>query len=58
MVSCHRGFNCGAGAEGVGRATIASFVYSFVLILMLDLFLNILLDTIRYGIWERGAALL
>jgi phospholipid/cholesterol/gamma-HCH transport system permease protein len=27
MVSCHRGFNCSPGAEGVGRAATAAFVY-------------------------------
>jgi phospholipid/cholesterol/gamma-HCH transport system permease protein len=58
LVSCHRGFNCGPGAEGVGRATIASFVYSFVLILMLDLFLNIGLDTLYFTLWPDGKGLL
>lgn len=51
IISCHRGFNSGAGAEGVGRATIASFVYSFVIILALDLFLNINLDSIYQALW-------
>lgn len=32
IVSCYRGFHCQAGAEGVGRAATAAFVYSFVLI--------------------------
>jgi phospholipid/cholesterol/gamma-HCH transport system permease protein len=58
MVSCHRGFHCGPGAEGVGEATIASFVYSFVLILVLDLFLNIGLDTIYYSLWPEGNTLI
>jgi phospholipid/cholesterol/gamma-HCH transport system permease protein len=44
MVSCYQGFNCRAGAEGVGRAATASFVYSFVSILVLDLFLNMFLE--------------
>jgi phospholipid/cholesterol/gamma-HCH transport system permease protein len=46
LVSCHRGFHCGAGAEGVGQATIASFVYSFVLILVFDLLLNMVFELI------------
>ena len=46
LVSCHRGFHCGAGAEGVGQATISSFVYSFVLILTFDLFLNMIMELI------------
>jgi phospholipid/cholesterol/gamma-HCH transport system permease protein len=44
MVSCYQGFNCRAGAEGVGQAATASFVYSFVSILVLDLFLNMFLE--------------
>ncbi|MEM8679861.1 MAG: ABC transporter permease [Planctomycetota bacterium] len=58
LVSCHQGFYCGAGAEGVGKATIASFVYSFVLILLLDLFLNIGLETLYYTLWPHGRSLL
>lgn len=51
LISCHRGFNCDPGAEGVGRAATAAFVYSFVMILILDLFLGIFLDQIYYAIW-------
>ena len=58
LVSCYRGFNCDPGAEGVGRATIASFVYSFVLILLLDLVLNLGLDAIYYSLWPQGAKLI
>lgn len=57
IVSCYRGFHCQAGAEGVGRAATAAFVYSFVLILAIDLMLNILLDGIYMRIWPRGARL-
>ena len=41
VVSCQRGFNCRAGAEGVGRAATEAFVYSFVGILTVDFFLGI-----------------
>lgn len=58
LVSCHRGFNSEAGAEGVGRAATASFVYSFVLILLLDLVLNLALDSIAMTIWPEGAGLI
>jgi phospholipid/cholesterol/gamma-HCH transport system permease protein len=44
LVSCHRGFTCEPGAEGVGRAATNAFVHSFILILVLDLFLGIALD--------------
>jgi phospholipid/cholesterol/gamma-HCH transport system permease protein len=57
LISCHRGFHCSPGAEGVGRAATASFVYSFVAILMLDLFLGILLDSIYYTIRPEGTKL-
>jgi len=48
LVSCHRGFNCDPGAEGVGRAATVAFVASFVLILIIDLFLGIFLDSVYY----------
>lgn len=57
IVSCYRGFHCQAGAEGVGRAATAAFVYSFVLILAIDLMLNIFLDGVYTRIWPRGARL-
>jgi phospholipid/cholesterol/gamma-HCH transport system permease protein len=43
LVSCHRGLNSQAGAEGVGRAATESFVASFIAILVLDFFLSIFL---------------
>ncbi|MGH7128407.1 MAG: MlaE family ABC transporter permease, partial [Planctomycetaceae bacterium] len=48
LISCHRGFNCGAGAEGVGRAATEAFVFSFVAILVLDFFLGVLSNTVYY----------
>jgi phospholipid/cholesterol/gamma-HCH transport system permease protein len=41
LISCHRGFNCRPGAEGVGRAATESFVVSFITILALDFLLSI-----------------
>jgi phospholipid/cholesterol/gamma-HCH transport system permease protein len=58
LVSCHRGFHCQPGAEGVGRAATAAFVNSFVLILALDLILGIVLDGIYYTLWPEGNTLL
>jgi phospholipid/cholesterol/gamma-HCH transport system permease protein len=58
MISCYQGFNCQPGAEGVGRASTASFVYSFVAILVLDLFLGIALDSIYFSLYPEGAGLL
>jgi phospholipid/cholesterol/gamma-HCH transport system permease protein len=54
LISCHRGFHCDPGAEGVGRAATSAFVVSFVLILILDLELGIILDQIYSIIWPQG----
>ena len=43
LISCHRGLNSAAGAQGVGRAATESFVSSFVVILIIDFFLGLLL---------------
>jgi phospholipid/cholesterol/gamma-HCH transport system permease protein len=58
LVSCHRGFNCTAGAEGVGRAATAAFVWSFVLILAIDLLLGKVLYTTYYNIFPEASKLL
>ena len=58
LIGCHRGFNCDPGAEGVGRAATSAFVYSFVVILLLDLVLGIALDGIYYMIWPEVPTLL
>lgn len=51
LISCYKGFNCGAGAQGVGRACTQSFVAGFITILIIDFFLSILLKGIYEGIW-------
>jgi len=58
MVSCYQGFNCSEGAEGVGAASTNSFVFSFVAILILDLFLGITLDSIYFTFYPEGTSLL
>ncbi len=47
LVSCHHGFHSESGAEGVGRAATNAFVHSFVLILVLDLFLGMGLNGVH-----------
>jgi phospholipid/cholesterol/gamma-HCH transport system permease protein len=54
IISCHRGFNSGAGAEGVGRAATEAFVSSFIAIFILDFFLAMFLNTM-YGFLWPGA---
>ena len=58
LVSCYRGFHCEPGAEGVGSAATMAFVQSFVVIIMIDLFLSILLDGIYMAIWPSSPMLL
>jgi phospholipid/cholesterol/gamma-HCH transport system permease protein len=57
LVACHRGFHCGAGAEGVGRAATEAFVLSFMAILVLDFFLGVFLSTLYYIIWPNPVPL-
>ncbi len=57
LISCHRGFSCDPGAEGVGKAATSSFVLSFVVILFLDLILAIILEQVYALIWPGGASL-
>lgn len=51
LIACYKGFNCRAGAEGVGRACTESFVLSFILILMADFFLGTFLSGLYHGIY-------
>jgi phospholipid/cholesterol/gamma-HCH transport system permease protein len=54
VISCHRGFRCGAGAQGVGQAATQAFVLSFAVILALDFFLGIFLSSLYYVFWPTG----
>lgn len=38
LISCYKGFTCGSGASGVGRACTDSFVSSFIAIIILNFF--------------------
>jgi phospholipid/cholesterol/gamma-HCH transport system permease protein len=51
VISCHRGFYCDPGAEGVGRAATGAFVHSFVVILVIDFFLGVALDNMYNTVW-------
>ena len=57
FISCYAGFHCRAGAEGVGRACTESFVSSFIVILMLDFFLNFVMNGL-YLTWYGTRSLL
>jgi phospholipid/cholesterol/gamma-HCH transport system permease protein len=58
LISCHRGFNSRAGAEGVGRAATEAFVYSFIAILFLDFVIGIAWNNVYNTIWPSSATLL
>lgn len=58
LVSCHRGFYCDPGAEGVGRAATGAFVNSFVLILVIDLALGIAMEALYLTLWPEGRRIL
>lgn len=42
LVSCYEGFNVEGGAEGVGRATTRSVVFTFIMIIIADCFFTAL----------------
>jgi phospholipid/cholesterol/gamma-HCH transport system permease protein len=54
LISCHRGFNSRAGAEGVGRAATEAFVASFIAILGLDLLLAMFLNNLYERLWPAA----
>lgn len=50
LISCYQGFHCRPGAEGVGQACTQAFVTSFIAILVLDFFLNLVINPL-YEAW-------
>jgi phospholipid/cholesterol/gamma-HCH transport system permease protein len=50
LISCHRGLNSQPGAEGVGQSATEAFVFSFIVILIVDFFLGIILISL-YELW-------
>ena len=51
MISCYKGFTCGSGASGVGRACTESFVNSFLTIMVMNFFFAKLLHDIYQSIY-------
>ncbi len=58
VISCHQGFHCGAGAEGVGKAATTAFVHCFVSIITLDLLLGMAMNAIYSAFWPQAASIL
>jgi len=46
LIACYKGFHCRAGASGVGRAATEAFVVSFLAIIVINLILAQVLNTI------------
>ena len=46
VVGCHKGLNCGAGAEGVGRATNEAVVHACVIIMISNLFITMAMRSV------------
>jgi phospholipid/cholesterol/gamma-HCH transport system permease protein len=46
LIGCYKGLSCGAGAEGVGRATTEAVVYSSITILIANFFLTLALGAV------------
>jgi phospholipid/cholesterol/gamma-HCH transport system permease protein len=57
VISCYRGFHCLPGAEGVGRAATGAFVYSFVMILVIDLLMINVLNNVYQALWPESVSL-
>ena len=56
LISCYKGFTCGSGASGVGRACTESFVQSFIAIIVLNFFFAQFLREMYEAIYGiRGA---
>ena len=51
LISCYKGFTCGSGASGVGRACTESFVASFLVIIVLNFFFAHLLRTMYMALY-------
>jgi len=57
LVSCYKGFNCGSGASGVGKACTESFVNSFMAIIVMNFFFAKLLRDLYTALWPNSSFL-
>ncbi|WP_428386260.1 MlaE family ABC transporter permease [Mucisphaera sp.] len=54
MIACYKGFHCGSGAQGVGRAATDAFVTSFIAIIVLNFFLAKFFKDLYYILFGYG----
>ena len=57
LIACYKGFNCGSGASGVGRACTESFVASFLSIIVLNFFFAKMLRDLYNGLYGPPGSL-
>lgn len=57
LIACYKGFFCKPGAEGVGRATTAAFVSSFVAIIIINLVLAKALNDVNTIVFGQRSLL-
>ena len=57
-VACYKGFRCGNGARGVGKACTESFVISFIVILLANFVLAVMFNNISSWLWPNQPGLL
>lgn len=57
-IGCYKGFHCGSGAQGVGKACTEAFVASFIIILVMNFFLAMLLNSIYSMFWPTSEMIL
>jgi phospholipid/cholesterol/gamma-HCH transport system permease protein len=57
LISCYKGFSCGRGAQGVGKACTEAFVSSFIAILVLNFMLAIVVKAIYETLWQAKSIL-
>ncbi len=50
LIGCYKGLSCGEGAEGVGKATTESVVYSSITILITNFFLTLSLGKVLHNL--------
>jgi phospholipid/cholesterol/gamma-HCH transport system permease protein len=56
-IACYKGFNCGPGAQGVGRACTESFVASFITILVMNFFTAMFMNSLYQILWPGGGSM-
>jgi phospholipid/cholesterol/gamma-HCH transport system permease protein len=56
-ISCYKGFNCGAGAQGVGKACTEAFVASFITILVMNFFIAMGMNSIYTQLWPNTGSI-